>query len=105
MTHCFRDAQQRSEACRALLATGELGHFWNEQGPTEEAWPLPETRASSPRGTAPFCSRRWPSGPASLSPSASMSSSGSRSRSRFASSAQRRFYGPNAVDVWLDAIR
>ena len=34
---CFRDEQQRSSACRALLATGELGHLWTERGPTDEA--------------------------------------------------------------------
>ena len=47
---CFRDAQQRSEACRALLATGELGHFWNEQGPTEEACALAGDPSKLPAG-------------------------------------------------------
>ena len=60
---CFRDPQQRFEACRALLATGELAHLWTEKGPTDEASCARAGNPSRmPGGTAPFCSRRSPSG-------------------------------------------
>jgi hypothetical protein len=47
---CFRDAQQRFEVCRALLATGELGHLWTEKGPTDEASALVRDPSRMPEG-------------------------------------------------------
>ncbi len=47
---CFRDAQQRFEVCRALLATGELGHLWTEKGPTDEASALARDPSRLPEG-------------------------------------------------------
>ena len=47
---CFRDPQQRFEACRALLATGELAHLWTEKGPTDEASALVRDPSRMPEG-------------------------------------------------------
>jgi len=47
---CFRDPQQRFEVCRALLATGELGHLWTEKGPTDEASALARDPSRMPEG-------------------------------------------------------
>jgi hypothetical protein len=47
---CFRDAQQRFDVCRALLATGELGHLWTEKGPTDEASALARDPSRLPEG-------------------------------------------------------
>jgi hypothetical protein len=36
-TTLFRDNEQRSRACRALLSTAGLGHLWTAVGPTDGA--------------------------------------------------------------------
>jgi hypothetical protein len=98
---CFRDAQQRAEACRALLATGELGHFWNEQGPTEEARALAVDPSKLPAGDRALLLAAmafWTGKPVPLRFDELIGLEESEPICKLTTAA---FYGPKAVDVWL----
>jgi hypothetical protein len=98
---CFRDAQQRSEACRALLATGELGHFWNEQGPTEQARALAGDPSKLPAGDRALLLAAmafWTGKPVPLRFDELIGLQESEPICKLTTAA---IYGPEAVDVWL----
>jgi hypothetical protein len=97
----FRDAQQRSAACRALLATGELGHFWNEQGPTDEARALagdPRTLPAGDRALLLAAMAIWTGKPVPLRFDELLGLEESEPICKLTTAA---LYGPRAVDVWL----
>jgi hypothetical protein len=98
---CFRDPQQRSEACRALLATGELGHFWSDLGPTEEARSLAGNPSKLPAGDRALLLAAmafWTGKPVPLRFDELIGLEEAEPICKLTTAAS---YGPSAVDVWL----
>ena len=98
---CFRDAQQRFEACRALLATGELGRLWTEKGPTDEASALAGDPSRLPAGDRALLLAAfafWTGKPVPLRLDELIGLQESEPICKLTTAA---IYGPKAVDVWL----
>jgi len=101
MNDCFRDRQQRSEACRALLATGELRHLWTECGPTPEARALaydPSLLSAGHRALLYAAFSFWSGKPVPLRLDELIGLPEAEPICKLMTAA---VYGPKAIDVWL----
>jgi len=97
----FRDEQQRSEACRALLATGELGHLWTERGPTNEARTLARDPSTLPVGHRALVLAAWAFWTGERVPLRFDELVGLVEAEPICKLTTAAFYGPRAIDVWL----
>jgi hypothetical protein len=101
MNDCFRDAQQRAEACRALLATGELGHLWNERGPTEDARTLARDPSALSAGDRALLLAAWAFETGERVPLRVDELLGLPEAEPICKLITAAVYGYKAIDVWL----
>lgn len=98
----FRDALQRTQACRALLATGGLERYWTARGPTVEALALAEANGASlepgPRALLLSALAFWTGAPSSLRFDELV---GLPEAEPICKLTTATIYGPRAIDVWL----
>ncbi len=101
---CFRDEQQRSSACRALLATGGLERLWTaDRGPTDEARRLLAEVPNPPfsAGHRVLFLAAWAFWTGERVPFRFDEILGLPEAEPISKLTTATIYGPKAIDVWL----
>lgn len=100
---CFRDDQQRSAACRALLATGGLERLWTDRGPTAKARRLLTETPDPPlsAGHRALFLAAWAFWTGERVPLGFDELVGLAEAEPICKLTTATIYGPKAIDVWL----